>query len=432
MDSLKFNGCKLQVQLEAQSPMIHFQHDQAGATLRASEVKPKLDRFLLNKMEQETGKRMEALKKDNDYAMMFTDKEHDALNYRVNFEVPGNAYRVEAGTFKPESYSIYFGNGGVHDEKEKKKAVFTNPVMTIMCFNRMLRDYIEKYLAEFFAVINFGTMQDKGFGSFMPKDCLQKSGELTPEETKKFAEMLKKAAGSDHCYSMSFTRVPEEAAAKNTWCTKVFKQIKDFYGIMKSGQNLGHNSGGYSRSYLFQYMHGTDNEGNAGDLSIDNEKAWLKQKGIVPIVEKNGKSDRVDKNPRYVRALLGVGANMSFLKQDGKRLKIKINHKKGDGEAIERMDSPIKFKIIRNKVFITAEEVPEEIYGRTFEFQNKERNWDGNKRGSLMTPSKEDFKDGKFDIQTFLAGYVKYYNSRKLRKDKLPSIAGNVEVLEVK
>ena len=428
MGKLEFNGCKLKVQLEAQSPIIHFQHDQAGATLRASEVKPKLDRFLLNKMEQETGKRVAVLKEDNGYAVMFTDKEHNALNYRMNFEVPGNAYWVEPGTFKPESYSIYYGNSGVHDEKEKKKAVFTNPVMNLMCFNQVLRNYIEKYLVEFFAVTNFGTMQDKGFGSFMPKECLQKSGELTLEETKRFAEMLKQAAGSVHCYSMSFVRVPEEINAKNAWCTKVFKQIKDFYGIMKSGQNFGW----YSRSYLFQYMHGTDNKGNRGDLSIDNEKAWLKQKGIVPIIEKNGKTDRVDKNPRYVRALLGVGAGMSFIQKDGKRLKVKINHKKGDGDAIERMDSPVKFKIIRNKVFITAEEVPEEIYGRMFEFQNKERNWDGNKRGSLMTPSKEDFKDGKFDIQTFLACYVNYYNSRKLRKDKLPSIAGNVEVQEVK
>ena len=428
MGKLEFNGCKLKVQLEAQSPIIHFQHDQAGATLRASEVKPKLDRFLLNKMEQETGKRVAVLKEDNGYAVMFTDKEHNALNYRMNFEVPGNAYWVEPGTFKPESYSIYYGNSGVHDEKEKKKAVFTNPVMNLMCFNQVLRNYIEKYLVEFFAVTNFGTMQDKGFGSFMPKECLQKSGELTLEETKRFAEMLKQAAGSVHCYSMSFVRVPEEINAKNAWCTKVFKQIKDFYGIMKSGQNFG----GYSSSYLLQYMHGTDNKGNRDDLSIDNEKAWLKQKGIVPIIEKNGKTDRVDKNPRYVRALLGVGAGMSFIQKDGKRLKVKINHKKGDGDAIERMDSPVKFKIIRNKVFITAEEVPEEIYGRMFEFQNKERNWDGNKRGSLMTPSKEDFKDGKFDIQTFLACYVNYYNSRKLRKDKLPSIAGNVEVQEVK
>lgn len=106
MGKLEFNGCKLKVQLEAQSPIIHFQHDQAGATLRASEVKPKLDRFLLNKMEQETGKRVAVLKEDNGYAVMFTDKEHNALNYRMNFEVPGNAYWVEAGTFKPESYSI--------------------------------------------------------------------------------------------------------------------------------------------------------------------------------------------------------------------------------------------------------------------------------------------------------------------------------------
>ena len=113
MGKLEFNGCKLKVQLEAQSPIIHFQHDQAGATLRASEVKPKLDRFLLNKMEQETGKRVAVLKKDNGYAVMFTDKEHNALNYRMNFEVPGNAYWVEPGTFKPESYSIYYGNSGV-------------------------------------------------------------------------------------------------------------------------------------------------------------------------------------------------------------------------------------------------------------------------------------------------------------------------------
>ena len=87
MGKLEFNGCKLKVQLEAQSPIIHFQHDQAGATLRASEVKPKLDRFLLNKMEQETGKRVADFKEDNGYAVMFTDKEHNALNYRMNFEV---------------------------------------------------------------------------------------------------------------------------------------------------------------------------------------------------------------------------------------------------------------------------------------------------------------------------------------------------------
>ncbi|MGB3465250.1 MAG: hypothetical protein WBA74_08270, partial [Cyclobacteriaceae bacterium] len=33
--------------LAQHTPLIHFQHDQQGATLRATEVKPKLDQYLL-------------------------------------------------------------------------------------------------------------------------------------------------------------------------------------------------------------------------------------------------------------------------------------------------------------------------------------------------------------------------------------------------
>ena len=38
---------KLTISLRQHTPLIHFQHDQEGATLRASEVKPKLDRFVI-------------------------------------------------------------------------------------------------------------------------------------------------------------------------------------------------------------------------------------------------------------------------------------------------------------------------------------------------------------------------------------------------
>lgn len=41
---------KLTVTLKQHTPLIHFQHDQEGATLRASEVKPKLDRCILTKL----------------------------------------------------------------------------------------------------------------------------------------------------------------------------------------------------------------------------------------------------------------------------------------------------------------------------------------------------------------------------------------------
>ena len=41
---------KLVVKLKQHTPLIHFQHSQEGATLRASEVKPKLDKYIIKKV----------------------------------------------------------------------------------------------------------------------------------------------------------------------------------------------------------------------------------------------------------------------------------------------------------------------------------------------------------------------------------------------
>ena len=38
---------KLTVKLKQHTPLIHFQAEQDGATLRATELKPKLDKFLV-------------------------------------------------------------------------------------------------------------------------------------------------------------------------------------------------------------------------------------------------------------------------------------------------------------------------------------------------------------------------------------------------
>ena len=38
---------KLTIKLKQHTPLIHFQHDEYGATLRASEVKPKLDKYII-------------------------------------------------------------------------------------------------------------------------------------------------------------------------------------------------------------------------------------------------------------------------------------------------------------------------------------------------------------------------------------------------
>ena len=43
----------LTIKLNQHTPLIHFQHDQIGATLRASEVKPKLDKYIISRLGDE-------------------------------------------------------------------------------------------------------------------------------------------------------------------------------------------------------------------------------------------------------------------------------------------------------------------------------------------------------------------------------------------
>lgn len=40
--------------LKQQTPMLHFQYNEQGVCLRASEVKPKLDRFIIKWLERKS------------------------------------------------------------------------------------------------------------------------------------------------------------------------------------------------------------------------------------------------------------------------------------------------------------------------------------------------------------------------------------------
>ena len=91
------------------------------------------------------------------------------------------------------------------------------------------------------------------------------------------------------------------------------------------------------------------------------------------------------------------------------------------------MDSPIFFKIIENYVFICAERIPDEIYGKKFVFSGnvkhprdprKRSNYlaieEGReKRKSLMVPTKRELEAVGFTIDELLEKYVGYYNDNK-------------------
>jgi len=44
---------KLEFTLKQHTPLIHFQSNQKGATLRATELKPKLDKFLIEQFQKD-------------------------------------------------------------------------------------------------------------------------------------------------------------------------------------------------------------------------------------------------------------------------------------------------------------------------------------------------------------------------------------------
>lgn len=391
------NGIKLTATLESQSPMIHFQARETGAVLRASEVKPKLDRFLIKKMiknlvanSQLTNE--EALKKlKKDYPQYFCNtKLNDALNYKIQIVTHCNNEEDQRKEVDLKYYKIFYGNMGPQGRENPKGGILAKLDLTIICFNKELRHIIQTYLEEFFIVTNFGTMQGKGFGSFIVENSVEiDENEISEEERNEIAIMLKEETESNSCYEMVFSGRKNELEEIDRGCQDKFKKIQFFYGTMKSGYNF---KGRYIRSYIYQYMH---------LKGIDNEKAWMKQNGLAPIVGRRPVQQQQNPNPHYVRAFLGTSETIRYKAENG-GVTIKIEHDVPitDPGKLERVPSPIFFKIIKNVVFIVAKPVLAEIYGQQFKFTGINKS-----SRQLSVPTCEEF-----DIQDFLSSYVSFYN----------------------
>lgn len=187
----------LKVTLKQHTPLIHFQHDQYGATLRASEVKPKLDKFIIEKL---GGGDYENVKNQvkNTYPQLFIPKEGVfALDYKLKIKAFGNrneylisSYIKKEGKETLDKYKIlYIANSPYFAQENENKAVIKNrdewdkiPRKGILYDGAELvflaKDevadrsgkniivVIYEYIQSFFVITNFGTRQDKGFGSF--------------------------------------------------------------------------------------------------------------------------------------------------------------------------------------------------------------------------------------------------------------------------
>ena len=424
--------------LKQQTPMIHFQSNEEGATLRASEVKPKLDRFLLTCLGGadlggadlggadlggggfDVDDYIKGVEEARRRKWLVGDGEHPALNYKMRFiahGTPEKSDEIEAAIRSIETRprvrpkipvgSSYFGNMAQFDrndtpeqKKEKimaayKETVFykqdtpfkpNNPEaaklsMVIFCYNAELLDMIDKHVAGFFLLHNFGTRQNKGFGSFTVthRDSVELRYRVDDEISAYFPR------------TFYYTERQIDSLA----C------VNGLYRLLKSGVNQRGEP--YRRSFLYEYLHNMKQP-------IGNEKAWMKQNGIAPV---RGKDVNLSKHEnkrqghlrdfRYVRAMLGLCDNVSYLEKvdpvtgvsDPKyRTTVRIAH---CDKIIERYASPITFKVIESHIYILPYPVNKQMLKQRFHFKSKSGS------GDIKTPD-------VFDIDALMLAFEDYVN----------------------
>ena len=183
----------LEFTLKQHTPIIHFQHDQDGATLRATEVKPKLDRYIIekfggkDKMEKSWFKNFE--KGSLDYKMRIVANGASSL-YWISSNPNSLDKKLRDGTIKKgkdherisnaktenSTYlnkTQYFADNQFFDKpklewKNIRKGIKHDTISLLFTFfNSSLGKAIEDNLSAFFCLHNFVTRQTKGFGCFL-------------------------------------------------------------------------------------------------------------------------------------------------------------------------------------------------------------------------------------------------------------------------
>lgn len=382
---------KLEFTLKQHTPIIHFQHYQEGATLRASEVKPKLDRFIMTQI----GK--EKIPKD-----WFSIADRDSLAYklvilpiksdkyivanRMSGGAPGQKRVLTNAGWNCIEFSSYFAQekeigelfiNNITKENNKKVnhfqlvndfqikvtklktlGLFTADDLKIRftCYNEALKRAIAEHLISFFISHNFGTRQTKGFGCFLPKN-------ITDQDIIKYLKENKKIKG---IFKLSNSSSFESK----------LKKINDDYTRLKRGESYPI----YQKSELWEYlctkqrlswekkaikMHIKSNDSSLfKSLKYDNKKPIHKFEHYVDSCLTNENNSHY-----YIRALLGLAEQFEFAKQFGnERIKVKIDDvlhfrslESEKAKEIERFASPMRYFISNTSIFITTIEIPIEL-----------------------------------------------------------------------
>lgn len=369
---------QLKFTLKQHTPIIHFQHDQVGATLRATEVKPKLDRFILMKLGREADNTLtdnDAIyKKGKEVANSngwLIDKDKGALDYKMRVELP---------EFNQSLLEIKRNIKIINDAVENSTFYKGDILIIFTVANKLLSDKIKNSLDEFFVVTNFGKRQNKGFGCFFKKE-LNFDSDIKPLLKSYTWYLLDENHTTENLLRFDTNRF------RNNY--QFYLLISDKWRKIKSGFNPG---GTYIKSSVFKYL---CNQGLRWD------KRWIK-KELSPLIRPNhlksnnahgrfnepndcgGRNYNCNNTPdyqgwrdnsnfnaqngnsyRFGRAMLGLAEHYEFKNSNG-QITYQVQVKSDD---VERYKAPITFKVFDYKIFAIAEN--QLLYDKTFYFKTK-------------------------------------------------------------
>lgn len=412
---------KLTFKLKQHTPIIHFQYDQHGATLRASELKPKLDKFLIEKLNLTNGYGDNETPKP-EYKSWFINegKQHLALDYKVKVKSI-KLDRKEIPEGRNNQYGAFFGTIGNDYRQNPKGLSFSDKdiILEIICFKPSLKKHIEKDIISFFEITNFGTRQSKGFGSFTITKKIIDSKEI---EVK---------------YNNTTYKTYFDVSLNNKyeWFNKykdASNQIVLLYKAIRSGINLktrGQDDQFYFKSLMFLY---------AKNLNIQWEKKTIKERFSLNQQTSRPKSEPLNYNSdskKLMKDLLGLSSEESWQSYTAiiKKKEAIFNERTEDWEEkinnlqFERFKSPILFKPILNNnnlrvyIYLNQKELDFALgINKDFIVRNEENTFHIKFPDSF---SLNNFFDFFLDSNNF---NIKTYVESRFRKEKKYEILKNL------
>lgn len=415
------------------TPLIHFQHSEPHACLRATEVKPKLDRFLIKQLEKDDrfgdGRWKKWFVGDGsqqsfDYMMRITPNSEQVDRTQ---SIERAIAKIENQDYKHfhEIHKNYFGNMASEKKREEKKKAIRETfkeslfykdglTLTIRCFIPELLTFFDEHIRGFFMMHNFGTRQRKGFGSFTVDISTE------PNAPKGFDLVGKYCPNAYYCKLDG--NVNADALLDAVWVISAF---------LRSGFNRG--EGNYVRGFVFRYFQREKNP-------LANDKAFVKQKVLRNVYDEATRGEHLhpygnNVRYRYVRGLLGTNENSRFCRDPRGETREDLtvhNIYIHSAEGVERFPSPLLFKPIGKFVFILPQKMPDEIFGSEFYIleKNQEDEYDSKatseqklnylkqecKGGMIKTPTAEELapgaKSGDEALKRFLDAFAKDFNDK--------------------